>query len=138
MDKADKLFRHYVNLYKDFDKKELLAVISNAKEVILPLCKVVDKENNGNLCFAMMVSSAFGADGKLTKAEAELLTSLGINVETYKAIMAYDDLYRFVDTIFDAMTINQKATTMSFMIALCALDGKVASKENAFLKKLLD
>lgn len=133
MDEINKLFQSYASL----EKKDLLAIIAKTLKELLPVFESVDKENKGYVCLAMMISSAFGADGKLTEDEIKLLLALEIDAELVKSILSQDDLYVAIDALVDSMDTDQKAVAMSFMIALCALDGKIAPEENAFLKKLL-
>lgn len=133
MDEINKLFQSYASL----EKKDLLAIIAKTLKELLPVFESVDKENKGYVCLAMMISSAFGADGKLTEDEIKLLLALEIDAELVKSILSQDDLYIAIDALVDSMDTDQKAVAMSFMIALCALDGKIAPEENAFLKKLL-
>lgn len=133
MDEINKLFQSYVNL----EKKDLLNIVAESMKGFMPVCRVVDKKSNGNFCLAMMISSAFGADGKLTDDEIEFLVGVGIDVELIKSILSHDNLFDMIDKLVDAMNAEQKAYAVSFMTALCALDGKIASEENAFLRKLI-
>lgn len=134
MDEINKIFQYYVNL----EKKDLLSIIAKAMEEIMPRCRAIDREHNGYICLAMMISSAFGADGKLTSEETEFLASLGINVEIIKSLLAADNLFDVIDTMIDCMDADMKSYAVSFMVALCALDGRIAPEENAFLRKLID
>lgn len=133
MDKISEIFQSYVNL----DLKDLITIAQKAIPEFMPVLKSVDQEHDGSLCLAMMITSAFGVDGKFTSKEIAFLSAIHLDADYIKSILK-NNVYPAVDVLIDSMNADQKGAAMSFMIALCALDETISPEENAFLRQLLD
>lgn len=133
MDKIGEIFQSYVNL----DQKSLIEIAAESIPKFLPVLKQVDAEHGGNVCLAMMISCAFGADGKLTEKESAFLRAVKLDVDLIKTILNTDGAYTIIDNLVDSMNTEEKAAALSFMICLCAIDESISPEENAFLRRLL-
>lgn len=132
MDKIGEIFQKYVNL----DLEDLIALATKAIPEFMPVLKEYDKEHDGAVCLAMMITSAFGADGEFTDNELAFLSAIHMDANLIKAILE-NNVYPVVDEMIDSMNTDQKGAALSFMTALCALDERISPEENAFLRQLL-
>lgn len=122
------------------DYETLLMMAKNALGKLLPICKLVDKDNEGVFMATSLVLSAIAADGYLTALEKKLLKdALGMDDATIqKFIGLYDSrMVELVDTFADNINDDVKVDVLMLVTAVAAVDEKISKEETAFIRKLM-
>ncbi len=133
----EELLQHYVNL----DYEDLLATAKKAIVELLPVCKEVDKDNNGFMMLTSIMLTAIGADGVLTNLERTFLKdALGVDDDTVsKFIKLYDSrMVELVDQFADKISHEVKVNVLTLVLCIASVDEKISREETAILRKLLD
>ena len=136
MSNFNELMQKYVNT----DYPVLVDLAKEAVVRVMPYCKMVDTQYNGNYMLASLILSAIGADGKLTGLESKMLSDvMGLNAdEINKLISMYDSrMADLVDHFADNMSVDTKADTLMLVTVFAAVDEKISKEETAFIKKLM-
>lgn len=132
----NELMQKMVN--EDYDTLVKFGQASLAK--LLPICKLVDKDNDGMFLAVSLVLSAIAADGVLTGLEKRFLAdALGMDNDTIqKFISLYDSrMVELVDKFADGINDDVKVDVLMLITAVAAVDEKISKEETAFIKKLM-
>ncbi len=133
----EELLQHYVNL----DYEDLLATAKKAIVELLPVCKEVDKDNDGFMMLTSIMLTAIGADGVLTNLERTFLKdALNVDDDTVsKFIKLYDSrMVELVDQFADKISQEVKVNVLTLVLCIASVDEKISREETAILRKLLD
>ena len=133
----EELLQHYVNL----DYEDLLATAKKAIVELIPVCKEVDKDNDGFMMLTSIMLTAIGADGVLTNLERTFLKdALGVDDDTVsKFIKLYDRrMVELVDQFADKISHEVKVNVLTLVLCIASVDEKISREETAILRKLLD
>lgn len=133
----EELLQHYVNL----DYEDLLATARKAIVELLPVCKEVDKDNDGFMMLTSIMLTAIGADGVLTNLERTFLKdALNVDDDTVsKFIKLYDSrMVELVDQFADKISQEVKVNVLTLVLCIASVDEKISREETAILRKLLD
>ena len=136
MSSFNELMQKYVNT----DYEVLVDLAKEAVRRLMPYCKKVDPDHNGNYMLASLILSAIGADGVLTALESKMLSDvMGLNTEEIKKLIAMFDIRMadLADHFADNMNADTKADTLMLITVLAAVDEKISKEETAFIKKLM-
>ena len=136
MSSFNELMQKYVNT----DYEVLVDLAKEAVRRLMPYCKKVDPDHNGNYMLASLILSAIGADGVLTTLESKMLSDvMGLNTEEIKKLIAMFDnrMADLADHFADNMNADTKADTLMLITVLAAVDEKISKEETAFIKKLM-
>lgn len=130
------LMQEFVN--KDYD--ELLGLAKQAVSRVLPVCKLVDEQNNGIAALTAILLSAVAADGKLTRLEAKFLgdiTGLDANGVDKLTDMYSGKMVELTDALADKFSKETKADIMVLITCLAACDESISREETAFIRQIL-
>ena len=132
----NELMQTFVN--KDYD--ELLTLAKEAMVRVLPICKVVDEENNGMAMLTSILLSAIAADGKLTGLEAKFLSEItGLDAEGIDKLtdMYTGQMVELTDLLADKGGDDLKANILLIVVCLAACDHTICREENAFIRQIM-
>lgn len=132
----NELMQTFVN--KDYD--ELLTLAKEAMARVLPICKVVDEENNGMAMLTSILLSAIAADGKLTGLEAKFLSDLtGLDAAGVDKLtdLYSDKMEDLTDVLADKIPTEQKADMLVLITSLAACDETISRDETALIRKIM-
>lgn len=135
MSKLGELLQEFVN--KDYE--ELVAIGKIAFGEIYPVCKAIDKENDGFVAMTSIILSAIGADGKLSVLESKWLKDvIGLDDD---AIDTMIKLYNsksedLTNALYDNAPDELKSHLMMFVLSILSVDEKISREETAFIAKL--
>lgn len=133
-------FNELMQKWVNSDYNELAEMAKIAVVKLMPACKAVDEQYNGNYMLASLVLTAIGADGVLTALESKLLGDvLGLNQDgVQKLIKMYDSrMADLANHFVDNLGIDVKADAMMLITAIAAVDEKISREETGLIKKLL-
>lgn len=133
-------FNELMQKWVNSDYNELAEMAKIAVVKLMPACKAVDEQYNGNYMLASLVLTAIGADGVLTALESKLLGDvLGLNQDgVQKLIKMYDSrMADLANHFVDNLGIDVKADALMLITAIAAVDEKISREETGLIKKLL-
>ena len=133
-------FNELMQKWVNSDYNELAEMAKIAVVKLMPACKAVDEQHNGNYMLASLVLTAIGADGVLTALERKLLGDvLGLNQDgVQKLIKMYDSrMADLANHFVDNLGIDVKADALMLITAIAAVDEKISREETGLIKKLL-
>lgn len=131
------LMQKYVNT--DYDVLRDLA--KEAANRLMPTCKQVDPDHDGNYMLASIVLSAVAADGTVTALEQRMIKDvLGLDDEgIQKFVKMYDSrMVELTDRFCDKINDDVKADTIMLFTTFAAVDEKIAKEETALIRKLFE
>jgi len=134
-------FNELMQKYVNTDYEVLVDLAKQAVERVMPACRQVDPEHNGNYMLASMILSAIGADGVLSALEKKMICEvMNLNdSEIQKLIGMYDKkMLDLVNHFADNMGEDLKADTIMLITTIAAVDEKIAKEETAFIRKLFE
>ena len=133
----NELMQELVN--KDYD--ELLSLAKTAVGHLLPVCKIVDEENNGLAMLTAILLSAVASDGKLTAMESKFLSDLtGLDAD---GVDKLTDLYcdktaDVTDHLADLSTTKFKSHIIMLAACLASCDKNISREETEFIRKIME
>lgn len=133
-------FNELMQKWVNTDYNELAEMAKIAVGKLMPVCKAVDEQYNGNYMLASLVLTAIGADGVLTGLESKLLGDvLGLDQEgVQKLIKMYDSrMAELADHFVDKLGTDVKADALMLITAIAAVDEKISREETGLIKKLM-
>ena len=136
MSKFNELMRKYVNE----DYSTLVGLAQTSVNILMPVCKKIDAENEGFMVLTSMILSAVAADGVLTGKEKQFLCDvLNIRPDTVdKMIKMYSgNMDELTDKIADAGSDDLKFAVVNLVAAIAACDETIKREEAAFIHKLM-
>lgn len=134
-------FNELMQKYVNTDYDVLVSLAKEAVKRLMPACRSVDPEHNGNYMLASLVLAAIGADGTLTALESKMLSEvLGLdNAGIQKLIKMYDPkMPDLVNHFADNMGEDTKADTIMLITVFASVDEKIGKEETAFIRKLFE
>ncbi len=134
-------FNELMQKYVNTDYEVLVDLAKEAVKRLMPHCKIVDPEHNGNYMLASLILSAIGADGVLTALESKMLADvMGLSKEEIqKLIGMYDKKMPELANYFaDNMGEDTKADTIMLITTLASVDEKICKEETEFIRKLFE
>ena len=134
-------FREMLQDYVNADRATLLAIAQKSAAALIPVCKELDKENNGVFLLTQFVIAAMGADGILTIKEKEFIAeALYIDTETVsKFTKLYSPkVFDFVNEAADKLGGDIKRNIVALTLCICACDEEITRTETEFIVKLFD
>ena len=137
MSSFSELMQKYVNT----DYEVLVDLAKEAVRRLMPYCKAVDPDHNGNYMLTSLLLTAIGADGKLTALENKMLQEvMGLsNEEVQKLIGMYDSRMPELANYFaDNMSDDTKADTIMLITLFAAVDETICKEETAIIRKLFE
>ena len=137
MSSFSELMQKYVNT----DYEVLVDLAKEAVHRLMPYCKAVDPDHNGNYMLTSLLLTAIGADGKLTALENKMLQEvMGLsNEEVQKLIGMYDSrMPELADYFADNMSDDTKADTIMLITLFAAVDETICKEETAIIRKLFE
>ena len=135
MTSFEELMQKYVNT--DYDVLRNLA--KTAVERLMPMCRRVDPEHNGNYMLASIVLSAIATDGTISPLEQRMLKDvLGLDDAGIQALvkMYQSDMVGLTDHFCDKINEDVKADTIMLVTCFAAVDEKIAREETALIRTL--
>lgn len=134
-------FNELMQKYVNTDYDVLVSLAKEAVQRLMPTCKSVDPDHNGNYMLASLILAAIGADGKLTALESKMLSDvLGLdNAGIQKLINMYNSQMPDLANHFaDNMGEDTKADAIMLVTAFASVDEKICKEETAFIRKLFE
>jgi len=134
-------FNELMQKYVNTDYEVLVDLAKEAVNRLMPHCKKVDPEHNGNYMLASLVLSAIGADGVLTALESKMLGDvLGLDKGgIQKLIGMYDSrMPELANHFADNMGSDTKADAIMLITVIASVDEKISKEETAFIRKLFE
>ena len=132
-------FNEMMQKWVNTDYNTLVSLAKEAVVRLLPACKAVDTQYNGNYMLAALLLSAVAADGVLTGLENKMLQDvMGLSEdEVQTLIKMYDSrMADLADHFADNMSDDTKADAIMLITAFASVDEKISKEETAFIKKL--
>ena len=137
MSNFNELMQKYVNT--DYDM--LVSLAKEAVTRLMPVCKKVDPDNNGNYMLMSLILSAIAADRKLTPLESKMLSDvLNLdNADIQRMIGMYkSEMVGLADYFADNMGEDTKADTIMLITTIAAVDETICKEETEFIRKLFE
>lgn len=137
MSSFNELMQKYVNT----DYEVLVDLAKEAVLRLMPHCKAVDPQHNGNYMLLSLLLTAIGADGKLTPLESKMLGDvMGLERDAIqKMIGMYDSkMPELADYFADNMGTDTKADAIMLITVFAAVDEKICKEETALIRKLFE
>ncbi len=134
-------FNELMQKYVNTDYEVLADLAKEAVKRLMPACKQVDPQNDGNFMLMSFILSAVGADGVLTALEKQLLRDvMGLDdAGIQKLISMYDSkMPELVDYFADNMGDDLKADAIMLVTVFASVDEKICKEETAFIRKLFE
>ena len=133
-------FNQMMQDFVNKDYAELVELGRTAFVKVFPVCKELDKENDGFVLMTSILLSAVGADGKLSALENQWIKDvLTLNDEQIdNMIKLYNPkMVDLVDSLFDGINSTDfKADLMILVLSILSVDEHITKEETAFVKKL--
>ena len=136
MTKFNELMRKYVNE----DYNTLVGLAKTSVNVLMPVCKQIDADNDGFLVLMSIVLAGVAADGVLTGKEKKFLQDvLGLSSDSVdKRISMYTgNMTELTDKIADAGNDDLKFAIVNLVASICACDETIKREEAAFIYKIM-
>ena len=137
MSNFNELMQKYVNT----DYPVLVDLAKEAVKRLMPHCKAVDPQHDGNYMLASLILSAIGADGVLTALESKMLADvMGLSKEEIqKLIGMYDKkMPELANHFADNMGEDTKADAIMLITTIASVDEKICKEETNFIRKLFE
>ena len=134
-------FEELMQKYVNTDYEGLRDLAQKAANNLMPTCREVDPENNGNYMLGCIVLTAVAADGKVTALEQRLIKDvLGLEDGLMdKFIKMYDSrMVELTDHFCDKLSEDVKADTIMLVTCFAAVDEKISKEETALIRKLFE
>ncbi len=134
----------FEELMQDYVNEDYSVLVATAKKTFnefYPVCKQIDKENDGFVLVTAIILSAVGADGKLTALETQFLKDvIGLTDDTIDNLIK---LYTgkeeaVIDDIVDRLDDDLKVSIVTFVCCLCACDETIKREESAYIRRLIN
>ena len=136
MSAFDDLMKKYVN--EDYDV--LVRLAKDSVNTLIPLCKEIDKENNGYLVLVAIINAALGADSTLSVKEQQFLEDVfDFDEKTMDNLVKIytgkeEDL---CDAFADSLSDENKFHVVNLVACIAACDETINRDEGAFIAKLI-
>ena len=129
-----------------------IAIAERSARVIRALSEITESELSGLTIYSGLILGAVVSDGKLAEEEfllikpmLDLAAEKDLSFEEAKALVKYlkpeNKEYKiFVDSVVDLfgeIDEDLKTDIVSVCLLVCAIDGKISSKEKRWLKQLI-
>ena len=134
-------FNELMQKYVNTDYETLVDLAKEAVKRLMPYCKKVDPDHNGNYMLTSLVLSAIGADGVLTALESKMLADvLGLDKDgIQKLIGMYDSKMPELANYFaDNMGEDTKADAIMLITTIASVDEKICKEETTFIRNLFE
>lgn len=134
-------FNELMQKYVNTDYEVLVDLAKEAVKRLMPYCRTVDPDHNGNYMLASLILSAIGADGTLTVLESKMLGDvMGLNKEEIqKLIGMYDSrMPELANHFADNMSEDTKADAIMLITTIASVDEKISKEETALIRKLFE
>ena len=144
-------------LCKEFETLDILsytAILAGKSVKVLPALRAVTDDGiNGVTIFATYVMAAIAADGRLTEEEYMLCYPLlyaffgdTVNYEDCKIVACAARPFSrelkktvcMMNDVFGVLAPDIQEELIIICLMICAVDGKVSSKEKQWIKKLIE
>ncbi len=137
MSSFEELMQKYVNM--DYDTLRDLA--KAAVEHLMPVCRQVDPEHNGNYMLASIVLSAIATDRTVSALEQRMLKDvLGLDNAGIQALVKLyqSEMTDLTDRFCDKINNDIKADTIMLVTCFAAVDETIVKEETALIRKLFE
>lgn len=134
-------FNELMQKYVNTDYEVLVDLAKEAVKRLMPHCKTVDPQHDGNYMLASLILSAIGADGVLSSLESKMLSDvMGLDQATIQKFIGMFDskMADLVDYFADNMGDDIKADAIMLVTTFAAVDEKICKEETAFIRKLFE